>query len=106
MSINQNLEHITQTGGDSNIEIDAVDTPISDSVMVSVSLLIAFLIYLGYKLITGFLNKSCIGCRRLKVCEQEVAKIKAVLNTEKHIQPETLKEILEEVKELRERIVK
>ena len=106
MTITQTLTNINQTGSTQNsINTDIHNVPISDTNIMCATFIL-FIIFFGvYKLVSGYINKSCLGCKRLKYCENEIKKIKNTLKIEEHVSPDILKDILKQVNELKQRII-
>lgn len=106
MTITQTLTHINQTGSAQNsISTDVHNIPISDTNIVCATFILFMILFGIYKLVTGYINKSCLGCKRLKHCENEIKKIKHTLKIEEHVSPDILKDILKQVNELKQKVI-
>lgn len=96
MTVNQALSHITQTGA----------LPISNSSLICATVLILAVLFFIYKISSGYVNKSCLGCKRLKQCEHDIVEINKALIMEEHIDPNILRDILKQIQQLKEKVMK
>lgn len=105
MTIHQNISHITQTGTTQSITADIAEMPISDSVISGFFIISFLIVALCYHLGHAYINKSCAGCKRLKQCEKDIARINQVLEVEKQVDFNVLKQILKQVELLKKKVM-
>jgi hypothetical protein len=78
--INQNLEHITQTGTEQAINLEAGNLTISEwqgyCLIFGLIIVLVTLILAIKDVIKNLTNRECLGCKRLKKVEKELEEIK------------------------------
>lgn len=66
---------------------------------------LVFAAYLIYKFSSAVANKSCVGCKRLKRCENEIKSIKTTLALNEFVDVSILEEISAKVDELKKKVI-
>ena len=83
--ITQTLSNIYQSGTAADIDVVAYCTTLSTHQFYfsigCITLLLLVTIYMTLSTIRGYVTKSCVGCKRLKKCEQEIQGMKIISKT-------------------------
>ena len=106
--INQNFGNITQSGTEQTINADAFDADITPAqfycVLGSLTIiLIVFLTFL-YLLFKTFINKSCVGCKRLAKCEKNIKDIQEKIELNGYFDKDWVLSLSEKIDKLQEDI--
>ena len=56
------------------------------------------------QLVDGVLSKSCIGCKRLKKCEDDIKKIKQTIALQGYFTPESFKEVSQKLDDIKKEL--
>lgn len=104
--ISQYLENITQSGTEQTINMDAVVTDLTPGQMYFAigGIFLTIIIFLAfiYLLIKTYINKSCIGCKRLARCEKEIKEIKTNLEVGKYLDFDVFQDISNKLDDIKE----
>lgn len=83
--ITQSLNNITQSGASDCIDLVASYTAMTPQqfyiVVGCATLILLFIIYMLFSTLRGYVTKSCVGCKRLKKCEEDLKKVKILQRT-------------------------
>lgn len=108
MTVTQSLNNVTQSGTSQVIDLNAEAIGMTGGqtycVIIGFVFMVCFALALIYLLIKTFINKSCAGCNRLRNCEKEIVNMKKQMSINGYIDGDSIKEILEQVKELRQEV--
>lgn len=104
--ITQTFENITQSGTEQTISGSIHDIGITStqfySVLFAFTVVLIFFLTFIYLLIKTFINKSCVGCKRLIKCEKEIKEIKTNLEVGKYLDFDVFQDISNKLDDIKE----
>lgn len=107
MTITNNMSH--NAGSIQNANQDIANVSISDSqgtiIIVGSFLILGIVLYLFFNLIKTYINKSCLKCKYIKNCENEIKHIKKDLMLNNIVDSEVLQTIAEDVATVKKKVL-
>lgn len=76
----------------------------SDLLIVNSFLLLAIFIVCLFSTIKSYVTKSCIGCKRLRDCEEKIKDIKSTLTLNEYIDKNAIKNIVMDISAIKKEI--
>ena len=96
-------------GSIQNVNQDISHLILSDSqgtiIIVGIFFIFSILLFLLFNLIKTYINKSCLKCKYIKKCEDEIKQIKKDLIVNDIVDSEILKTIAEDVATVKQKVL-
>ena len=93
-NVNQDISHLTVSDTQGNI------------IIIGSFLILSFVLFLFANLMKTYINKSCLKCKHLKKCEEDIKNIKKDMVLNNIVDSEVLQTIAEDVATVKRNILK